>query len=106
MVVPSIWEEPFGIVALEGIACCETVIVTNRGGLPEAVGPCGVVVDASAQALADAMSQIADAIAKREPVPGKPDYAIRLKHLRAHESNSVAGRYLRFMQRLIKLAPV
>jgi glycogen synthase len=44
MAVPSRWAEPFGIVALEGIACGCVVVGTNRGGLPEAIGPVGVVV--------------------------------------------------------------
>lgn len=42
LVVPSRWAEPFGIVALEGIACGCKVVASNQGGLPEAVGPCGV----------------------------------------------------------------
>jgi glycogen synthase len=43
MVIPSIWEEPFGIVALEGIACGCSVVAAASGGLPEAVGPCGII---------------------------------------------------------------
>jgi glycosyltransferase involved in cell wall biosynthesis len=39
MVVPSITEEPFGIVALEGLASGCRMIVSRAGGLPEAVGP-------------------------------------------------------------------
>jgi glycogen synthase len=42
MVVPSTWQEPFGIVALEGIACGCVVVASHAGGLPEAVGPCGL----------------------------------------------------------------
>ena len=42
MVVPSIWEEPFGIVALEGLACGCEVVIARSGGLPEATGPFGV----------------------------------------------------------------
>lgn len=41
MVIPSLWKEPFGIVALEGIACGCHVLASNIGGLPEAVGACG-----------------------------------------------------------------
>lgn len=54
MVVPSRWEEPFGLVALEGMACGCVVVVANSGGLPEVVGPCGPVVpknDPSALAM-------------------------------------------------------
>ncbi|GAA4458889.1 hypothetical protein GCM10023189_31840 [Nibrella saemangeumensis] len=42
MVVPSAYAEPFGIVALEGIACGCLVVGSDAGGLPEAIGPCGV----------------------------------------------------------------
>ncbi|WP_235276581.1 glycosyltransferase family 4 protein [Methylacidiphilum kamchatkense] len=41
LVVPS-RKEPFGIVALEGIACGCVVIGTEEGGLKEAIGPCGL----------------------------------------------------------------
>lgn len=40
-VVPSTWEEPFGIVALEAAACGCVVLGSEAGGLPEAVGPAG-----------------------------------------------------------------
>jgi glycogen(starch) synthase len=42
MVVPSKWEEPFGIVALEGIACGCVVLGSSGGGLGEAIGDAGV----------------------------------------------------------------
>ena len=41
--IPSMWREPFGIVALEGIACGLIPIVSDGGGLPYAVGDAGVV---------------------------------------------------------------
>ncbi|MEJ2373986.1 MAG: glycosyltransferase [Pseudolabrys sp.] len=44
LVVPSRWEEPFGIVALEGLACGCVTIVANSGALPEVIGPCGPTV--------------------------------------------------------------
>lgn len=44
MAVPSRWDEPFGLVALEGIACGCVVVGTRGGGLPEAIGPCGELV--------------------------------------------------------------
>jgi glycogen(starch) synthase len=42
LVVPSRWPEPFGIVALEGIASGCVVAASQAGGLPQAVGPCGL----------------------------------------------------------------
>lgn len=37
LVVPSIWDEPFGLVAVEGGAHHLPVIATSRGGLPEII---------------------------------------------------------------------
>ncbi|ACI94187.1 glycosyltransferase [Afipia carboxidovorans OM5] len=42
-VVPSRWEEPFGIVALEALASGCVVAVADSGALPEVIGPCGPV---------------------------------------------------------------
>ena len=39
LVVPSLWSEPFGIVALEGLACGCALLASDAGGLPDAVGP-------------------------------------------------------------------
>jgi glycosyltransferase involved in cell wall biosynthesis len=59
MVVPSQWREPFGIVALEGIACGCVVVGTQGGGLPEAIGPCGMTVpNGDVEALAQALAQL------------------------------------------------
>jgi glycosyltransferase involved in cell wall biosynthesis len=61
LVVPSRWEEPFGIVALEGAACGCVVVGTQSGGLVEAVGPCGPLVPKEdPQALAAALARLAD----------------------------------------------
>ncbi|MCT0226814.1 glycosyltransferase family 4 protein [Synechococcus sp. CS-1331] len=42
MVIPSIWREPFGIVALEGLACGCVPLVSDGGGLVDAVGQAGL----------------------------------------------------------------
>jgi glycosyltransferase involved in cell wall biosynthesis len=42
MLVPSVWEEPFGNVVLEGMACGCVPIASDGGGLPEAVGNAGL----------------------------------------------------------------
>jgi glycogen(starch) synthase len=62
LVVPSRYHEPFGIVALEGIACGCAVVGSAGGGLPEAMGPCGRTfpngqVEELASVLADLLTR-------------------------------------------------
>ena len=45
MVAPAIWPEPFGRTPLEAMANGIPVIASSIGGLPEAVGSAGVLVD-------------------------------------------------------------
>ncbi|MDE2334994.1 MAG: glycosyltransferase family 4 protein [Rhodospirillales bacterium] len=45
VVVPSRWPEPFGMVALEALACGAALAYAPRGGLPEVVGAAGVTLD-------------------------------------------------------------
>jgi len=59
LVVPSSYDEPFGIVALEGIACGCVVVGSAGGGLPEAIGPCGITVpNGDAGLLAQALEHL------------------------------------------------
>lgn len=68
-VVPSVWEEPFGMVALEAMACARPVVVSDVGGLrgtlePEVSGlrfPRGDAV-----ALADQLLRLLDDAPLRE----------------------------------------
>lgn len=43
MIVPSIYNEAFGIVTLEGLACGCRCIVSDGDGLHEAVGKYGTL---------------------------------------------------------------
>ena len=61
VVVPSRRKpaEALGIVAMEGIACGAVPVVSAQGGLPEAIGPCGLTFECeNPQALADALERV------------------------------------------------
>lgn len=62
VIVPSVWEEPFGRVALEAQMNQIPTIVTRRGGLPEIVlaNKTGLVVEPTVNSLASALAKIAD----------------------------------------------
>jgi glycosyltransferase involved in cell wall biosynthesis len=90
LVVPSRWHEPFGIVALEGLACGCKVVVSRHGGLPEAAGKWGYLFEnGDAESLFSALMRALDA----------PDLAgldqELLEHLADHRPKAVAERYLK-----------
>jgi len=94
MIVPSRWREGFGIVALEGIACGCVVIGADSGGLPEAIGNCGVIFsNGDAAALAE----------KIEKFLRQPELAVACQrnaasHLARHRPAFVAQKYLELLR--------
>lgn len=99
LIVPSIWQEPFGIVALEGIALCDTVIATRSGGLPEVLEGLGMLVNIDCQELSLAMIAVLNAKKNGDVLPGQPSEAVRLNFLSKHTSKFVAKHYLEFIER-------
>jgi glycosyltransferase involved in cell wall biosynthesis len=63
---PIDWEEPFGLVMIESMACGTPVIATNRGAVPEVLehGRSGIIVEHYRE-MATALEQ-ADALDPRE----------------------------------------
>ena len=99
IVVPSLWQEPFGLVALEGIASGCVAIGSSGGGLKDAIGPCGVTFpngDASALAncLAELLSDETKLTAYRQPAK---------VHLGGFTRQTVAQKYLAVMQRALNV---
>ena len=60
VVVPSRWPEPFGLVALEAMACGAALICSPRGGLPEVGGNVAVYAEPEPDALAIAIRTLAN----------------------------------------------
>jgi glycosyltransferase involved in cell wall biosynthesis len=98
LVVPSLWQEPFGIVALEGIACGCVVIGSAGGGLAEAIGPCGATFpNGDAPALAAAISRLLDDPAERDRLRDKAP-----AHLARFTPHRVAAVYLESMMQALR----
>ena len=94
MVVPSRWAEPFGIVALEGIACGCAVVGSEQGGLPDAIGPCGILFpNGDARGLADAMGRLL-----RDPAERARLLAQAPAHLARHTTGAVAAQYVKIFE--------
>ena len=55
--LPSFYEG-FGLPALEAMACGTPAVVSDRGSLPEVVGDAAVVIEPTAEALADALHRV------------------------------------------------
>lgn len=98
ILVPSIWEEPFGNVALEGMACGCLPIVSDGGGLPDAVGKAGAIfkrgkLDAMVECIQDLFEN--------------PEYETKLRiaaldHLKAHHPEIVVQGYLSEIEAVYK----
>ena len=59
MLVTPMWDEPFGFVAAEALACGVPVIGFDRGAVAEVVGDCGIVVPpGDVAALAAALGRV------------------------------------------------
>jgi glycosyltransferase involved in cell wall biosynthesis len=95
LVAPSRWAEPFGIVALEGIACGCAVVGSRDGGLKEAIGPCGVTFEnGSAPGLALALRKLLN-----EPEIEAYFHREAKGHLAGFTSEQVAAAYLELLER-------
>ncbi len=94
MVVPSRWKEPFGVVALEAIACGCVVVGSEGGGLPEAIGPCGLTFkNGDARELAEKLSLLLTN-------PGSlQQYRLpAAEHLSKHSARQIGDEYLRIFE--------
>ena len=94
LVVPSRWNEPFGNVALEGIASGCVPIVSEGGGLKDAIGECGLTFNnGDITSLVKVMRLLLDS-----PELVEQKRSAFKKHLSKHKENVVATRYLDVLQ--------
>jgi glycosyltransferase involved in cell wall biosynthesis len=102
VVVPSRWQEPFGLTALEAMASGAALICSPHGGLPEVAGDAAVYAEPDAPgALAAAMARVTGDVALREAMVARglaraqgfdaPAARARLAALRGRMLESAGG---------------
>ena len=97
MAIPSVWAEPFGVVALEGVAAGCVIVASSLGGLPDAVGPCGLFFpNGDMKALASALEQmLTDVPLRQRLIANGP------AHLSRFQPAVVARQYLDLFRSLL-----
>ena len=99
LLIPSrrFWSEPFGVVALEGIACGCIPVGTCYGGLPEAIGACGPLCDETPDSIAAAAETLLTSPERRL------DFRRRAPaHLERHSALTVSRAYEKAFVRIIR----
>jgi glycosyltransferase involved in cell wall biosynthesis len=89
ILVPSSWEEPYGNVVLEGMACGCIPVTSNGGGMPEAVGNAGFIFKRNN--LGDMVDTLKSVLSGADKV----EHVLRQvpEHLKKHSLEVVAERY-------------
>ncbi len=98
MVIPSAWAEPFGVVALEGLAAGCVLVASSAGGLPEAVGPCGILFPCGdVKALASALQKLLQNASLRKRLMSESQ-----GHLRRFQPEIVARQYMEVFESALR----
>jgi len=97
MVIPSRWREPFGVVALEGLACGCVVLASDGGGLPDAVGPAGLLFRRGD--LTDLTRQLQILLHDSSLLARLRSYAPA--HLAGFKEHQVCSRYLELVEGMV-----
>lgn len=97
ILVPSIWEEPFGLVALEGMASGCIPIVSHGGGLPEAIGKAGITFTRGD--LNSLVINVKHILSNKERQRNLRSQAI--SHLENHTTELISKQYVKAIKTLI-----
>ena len=93
--MPIRWDEPFGLVLLEAMACGTPVLAFNRGGVPE------VIVDGQTGFIVDSPDEMVEAVGKVDQI----DPARCRRHVEQRFGSQTMGlKYLELYEELLNSA--
>lgn len=98
-VCPSIFEEPFGLVNAEAMACATPVVGSNRGGIPEVLGDTGLL--ASPEDSTEFASAICDLLSQPKERAGLGE-AAQERCRQLFDWRIIAGQWRDLLQRVAK----
>lgn len=98
MAIPSVWAEPFGIVALEGVASGCAIVASDQGGLPEAGGPAGLYFpNRDVKKMAEQLEKlVVDEALRTRLIQAGP------AHLESFQPATVSSRYLSIFEKNLR----
>ena len=95
LVVPSRMPEPFGIVVLEAVAAGCIIVASRAGGLPDAVGKCGITYEiGDLQALTNSLQMVLTKPGLRQEI-----LLHATRHLEQFHPAVVAQKYLAIFEK-------
>ncbi|MBX6382802.1 MAG: glycosyltransferase family 4 protein [Microbispora sp.] len=96
LVLPLLWDEPFGMVMIEAMACGTPVVALRRGAVPE------IVVDGVTGYVCDTPAELPAAI---EAVSALDPHAVRARVERHFDVPVMVGEYERIYQAVAAAPP-
>jgi len=100
VIFPSEWQEPFGRISIEAMACQKPVITTQVGGIPEVVEDeeTGLVIEpGNSRKLSEAMLELSEDRRKQETMGRKG----RKRVEKLFSTEKIAEKQLKFYKKLI-----
>jgi glycosyltransferase involved in cell wall biosynthesis len=97
--VPSLQPEGYGLAVLEGLACCEMVISSDKGALPETIAGYGMTCKADPDEIWSAMLAVMNRTDAERRIERRSSTLTRLDYLTSLRSEQMIDGYERVLLR-------